>query len=139
MKHRLFLPRVVVALGILCSLGHAAGAQAPAWGRTASEGTGTVATTGAWQQVLPAAPSATARSNCVIQDTGTHSMSVFFGPAAPAANAAVGFPLAAATASGGFNVGGGWISCGNMGGGLTNGPVWITGTSGDTFEYASQP
>jgi hypothetical protein len=131
--------RLLAALGVVCSLARAAGAQEPAFGRTASESQGTIASTGVWQRVLPAAGSATARSNCIIQDTGTHAMSIFFGPAAPATNATVGFPLAAATTSGSFNVGGGWITCGNMGGGLTNGPVWITGTSGDTFEYASQP
>lgn len=132
------LRRVILAAA-LCLTVVAALAQAPPFGRAASEGTGTITTTGDWQLVFPAARSVTSRADCRIQNTGTHAMSVFFGPTAPANGSYVGFPLSPASASGSLNVGGGYISCGNVGGGLTNGPVWITGTSGDTFEYTSQP
>lgn len=130
--------RLCAALLFLAGLTHAAGAQNLPYGKAAAEAPGTIAATGVWQQVWGASQNGV-RTNCVIQNTGTHAMSVFFGPTAPAPNATVGFPLGPATASGSFNVGGGVISCGNIGGGLTSGPVWITGTQNDTFEYASQP
>jgi hypothetical protein len=62
-------------------------------------------------------------------------MLVFFGPTKPSNSAGVGFELSP-PASG---VAGGWITCGLVGGGVALDTVWIEGTSGETFEYTSQP
>lgn len=102
--------------------------SAPPYGRFTTEVTGTITSTGVYQSVLVASTNGV-RMSCLIQNNGAHAMLVFWGSAQPASNSGKGFVLTAGNA----------VSCGLPGTGVALDQVWIEGTSGDTFEYSSQP
>lgn len=88
-------------------------------------GSGSIAVTNVFQPIFQGAPG---RRGCAIQNTGTHTMFVYFGQLANATTTN-SFPLAGATAAG---QPGGWITCA-AGGLVSPDPVSITGTAGDSF------
>jgi hypothetical protein len=102
---------------------------APAAG-TSTNASSTIALTNTFQQVFA---SNINRKACLIQNTGTHVMYVFFGTLGLAAQA-TSFPLYPASAAG---YPGGSISC-VAGGIVLTDQVSITGTAGDTFTAVSQ-
>lgn len=112
----------------------------PAWGQSAVttyplgvatvNGSGSILLTGSFQQVFAQTSN---RKNCVIQNTGTHTMWVFFG-AIGSATQPTSFPLFPAAAAGSP---GGYVACANSGVVATD-QVSITGTTGDTFTAVSQ-
>lgn len=123
--------RVVPAIFILAmalTAPFAASAQQPSFGSTTTEATGTVAATGVYQLVFPAQPNGQ-RRGCLIQNTGANTLFVYFGLKQPTAASGVGFQIPMGLS----------ISCGLIGSGLVIDNVWVTGTTGGTFEQASQP
>lgn len=97
-----------------------------------NNGSGTIAATGTFQQVFAASArpqenggTGPIRSACTIQNNGTGTMSVFFGPIANATIAA-SVQLAAGNS----------LSC-NSGPVVLSDQISITGTAGDAF-YAAQ-
>ena len=119
--------RVFLTLGLI-ALASPALAQMVPYGTFSTELTGTIAVTGTYQQVIPFSTNGQ-RKSCTIQNTATHNMLVFFGPTQPGNSSGKGYVMPASTA----------IYCGLPGGGVALDTVWIEGTAGDTFEYASQP
>lgn len=98
-----------------------------------TEGSGTIAVTNTFQQVLALASMTAPRNGCLIQNTGSHVMYVFFGPIA---NATTGKsfilqPPANSTSQGGS------VSC-NVAPNVLWDQVSITGTISETYTYASQ-
>ena len=104
-------------------------AQQPPYGSGSTELTGTISTSGTYQQVF-AASSNGQRKSCLVENTSASNQFVFFGPTAPSPNSGKGLLLVP---------NGGWVSCGLPGGGVAIDAVWIEGASGATYEYISQP
>lgn len=112
----------------------------PAWGQSAvttypvgvatTNASSSITLTGTYQQVFAQNSN---RRNCVIQNTGTHAMWVFFGAIASATQA-TSWPLFPASAAGSP---GGFVSCANSGVVATD-QVSITGTTADTFTASFQ-
>jgi hypothetical protein len=120
---KLLLAGVLLLLGVAPSW-----AQQPPYGSYTTELTGTIAVSGTYQSVF-AASSNGARKSCTIQNKGANNMLAFFGSTQPGASSAKGFIITPNN----------FITWGLVGGGLTLDAIWIEGTSGDTFEYSSQP
>jgi hypothetical protein len=94
---------------------------------------GTIAATGTFQSVFAAAghmakPSLPVRQGCLIQNTGSNTQYVYFGPIASATQASA-FQLAPPSTGSQ----GGSISCSTLGGSVLQDQVSITGTIGDSF------
>ena len=91
----------------------------------------TIAVTNTFQQVLaPVYPLGTPpvlRQGCLVQNNGSHTMYVFFGPIA-SATTAKSFQLTA----------GQGIGCATGSGAVLQDQVSITGTSGDAYGYSAQ-
>lgn len=128
--------RLLIAALLLCAGLVPAQAQQNTYGYFTTESTGTISQSGVYQQVF-AASQRGARGGCLIQNKGVsgNQMLVFFGSTKPANNSGVGYPIGPPSGQSP----GGWISCGLIGGGVALDQIWIEGTSGDTFEQASQP
>lgn len=99
-------------------------------GQSITNSSGSITLTNQFQSVFV---SNSGRKACVIQNTGTHVMYVFFGAIGGAATS-TSFPLFPATAAG---YPGGYVTCNNSGVVVTD-QVSITGTTGDTFTATSQ-
>lgn len=110
------------ALALLSLLSSPAGAQVTPWTRPSTNASSTIASTNTFQSIWVANPG---RSGCTIQNNGTHTMYVFFGPIANATltNSAQVAP-------------GNSIYCAGQFGVVLRDQVSITGTSGDAF-YAN--
>ena len=95
--------------------------------RTTIMGSGTIATGNTFQSIMAADAN---RTGCIIQNTSTHIMYVYFGA------------TASATTSNTFQVpAGGFIYCGAGGSGvvaLTDNVAITTSTTSDTFVFAFQ-
>jgi hypothetical protein len=95
--------------------------------RTTVMGNGTIATGNTFQSIMAADLN---RTGCIIQNTSTHTMYVYFGA------------TASATTSNTFQVpAGGFIYCGAGGSGvvaLTDNVAITTSTTSDTFVFAFQ-
>lgn len=85
----------------------------------------TVAVTNTFQSIWAAAVAPRRRAACLVQNTGTNAMYVFFGPVADATT-----PTSIKLTAGQF------ATC-NVGGAALQDQVSITGTAGETF-YAGQ-
>ena len=94
-------------------------------GVTTGNYSGTIAVTNTFQSVLAASSATTGRLACAIQNNGTNSMYVYFGPIANATTAK-SVKLAVGQS----------VNC-NSGNVVLKDQVSITGTSGEAF-YASQ-
>lgn len=92
-------------------------------GNASTQAKVTIAATNTFLQALAANP---LRLGCLIQYTGTHVGYVFFGPTP--ADTTTSFQLTAGQS----------ISCSTITGGVNNGPIQVTATSGDTFVVAEQ-
>jgi hypothetical protein len=120
---------------LLCLLSAPALAQQPVYTiaapRNSVNASGTIAVTNTFQQVFAAANvtpgGSPARLGCLVQNNGTHTMYVFFGPIA-SATLTNSVQLAA----------GGSVSCSALSGVVAADQVSITGTSGDTYFAAQQ-
>jgi hypothetical protein len=98
----------------------------PYTGAVTTNSSSTIGTGGSTFQSVFAAPTGNQRRNaCVLQNNGTHTMSVFFGPIA---SATTGNSVALSAGQS--------VQC-NVGGIALQDQVSITGTSGDAF-YAAQ-
>jgi hypothetical protein len=99
--------------------------------RNSVNASGTISVTNTFQSVFAAATTApgsqVARIGCFLQNNGTHTMYVYFGPIA---SATIG---ASVVLQAGANV-----SCATSTGGVLADQVSITGTSGDAFFAAAQ-
>lgn len=124
---------LVLALAMALFLG-TCNAQTPVTtypvGVATTNASGSIASSTVFQQVLA---SNTLRRNCVIQNTGIHTMWVFFGSIASATQA-TSFPLYSAGVAG---APGGFVQCAASGVVATD-QVSITGTAADTFTATSQ-
>ena len=89
---------------------------------------GTIAVTSTFQSVVPSAIGGRVRQGCLIQNTGSNTQYVYFGPLASATKA-MSYQLSPPGAA----TQGGAISCSTSAGGVLQDQVVITGTSGDTF------
>jgi hypothetical protein len=90
---------------------------------------GTIASTGVFQSIwtaLTTNPNSPKRASCTVQNNGTHTMYVFFGPIA-SATTGTSVALAAGQA----------VNC-SVGGTVLQDQVSITGTSTDAFFAAQQ-
>ena len=98
---------------------------------TTTQAGSTIAVTNTFQQVLaPVYPLGTPpvlRQGCLVQNNGSHTMYVFFGPIA-SATTAKSFQLTA----------GQGIGCATGSGAVLQDQVSITGTSGDAYGYSAQ-
>lgn len=91
--------------------------------RSTTTASSTISVTNTFQSVFAAA---TGRTGCVVQNTGTNSMYVFFGP------------IASATIAGSIKLSAGQsVNCATGGIVITD-QVSITGTATETFYAASQ-
>lgn len=99
-------------------------------GQTSTNGSSTIASTNTFQSIFAA--NATRRA-CVVQNTGTHVMYVFFGALA-SATISHSFPLYPASQAA---YPGGFVTC-NISGVVATDQVSITGTAGDTFTAVYQ-
>jgi hypothetical protein len=114
------MKKLIVCIALLLST---AAAQAQLHGATTTTVNSTISVTNAFQAALAAN---TGRAACVLQNTGTHTMYVYFGV------------LASATTSNGFQIAPGQtISC-NVPGVVLQDAVNITGTAGDGYIVTSQ-
>lgn len=111
-------PLTTDATGRLCNTGPAT---------TSTNLSGTIAVTNTFQSIQAANTSNT-RKGCLIQNNGSNTMWVFFGPIGSASKGA-SYQIAPASAS----AAGQAISCANGAGGVAQDQVSITGTSGDAF------
>lgn len=96
---------------------------------TLTNGSGTITSGGTFQSVFAANVH---RQGCTIQNNGSHTMYVFFGPIAAATDA-----KAVALAPGSGNVAGQSASC-NVGGIVLTDQVSVDGTTSDAFFAAQQ-
>ena len=110
------------ALALFFLLTEPSWAQVTPWNRPSTNASSTIASTSTFQNIWAANPG---RSGCTIQNNGTHTMYVFFGPIANATLA-----NSAQVASGAS------IYCAGQFGVVLRDQVSITGTSGDAF-YAN--
>jgi predicted S18 family serine protease len=110
------------ALALLSFLSTPMSAQVTPWTRPSTNASSTITTTNTFQSIWAAY---SGRSGCTIQNNGTHTMYVSFGPIANAttANSAQVAP-------------GNSIYCAGQFGVVLRDQVSITGTSGDAF-YAN--
>lgn len=88
---------------------------------------GTIAVTNTFQSIFAASTNTRGRTACVVQNTGTNSMYVFFGPIA-SATIAKSVKLAAGQSA----------SCATGAGGVLKDQVSITGTATEAFYAAEQ-
>lgn len=115
---RIVLSAAAAAIAVLAALTIATAQQHD----TLQQGS-TISVTNTFQQVLPKDEN---RHGCAIQNNGTHTMYVFFGP------------IANATTSNAFQLAAGQpIYCGNYQTVLTS-QISITGTSGDAYVWTVQ-
>jgi hypothetical protein len=123
------MKRLLAGLGALLMLAGAASAQAPVvtWSKGIASGvsgnaSSTITGTGTFQSLWA---SNALRNGCTVQNNGSHTMYVFFGPIASATEG-LSVELAAGQS----------VNC-QFGGLVLQDQVSITGTSGDAF-YANQ-
>lgn len=100
--------------------------------KAATPGQGTIGTTNTWQAIATGVLTTTnpQRGGCMLLNTGSHTMYVYFGTTAPASAADEYLPLNPISST--------YVQpiyCGDNNGIVNILPVWITGTSGDTYVY----
>jgi hypothetical protein len=110
------------ALALLSFLSTPTFGQVTPWTRPSTNASSTITTTNTFQSIWAAN---SGRSGCTIENNGTHTMYVFFGPIA---NATLTNSAQVAT--------GNSIHCAEQFGVVLRDQVSITGTSGDAF-YAN--
>lgn len=94
---------------------------------------GSIGTTNTFQSLSLAVVPPNRRNGCLIQDNGSNTMYVFFGPIGSATKAA-SYQLIPP----GTGIQGGSVSCATGGGGVLQDQISITGTSGDAFAASTQ-
>lgn len=93
---------------------------------------GTISSTGVWQIIATGVLTTTDlnRGGCLLLNTGSHTMYVWFGATAPSNNADEYLPLNPVSSTSIQP-----LYCGDQNGKVNALPVWITGTSSDTYSY----
>jgi hypothetical protein len=122
---RLWLSLLLLAASVSMSLAQSPVTTYP-YGVTSHNDSTTVASTNTFQSIWIASGSNTGRSGCAIQNNGSATMYVYFGPIA---NATTPNSIKLSTGQS--------LNCETVGGVVIKDQVSITGTSGDRF-YASQ-
>jgi hypothetical protein len=125
------LKRIVLGVALGFVLAAPALAQQPVLTNPSSASTlnasGTIAVTNTFQSVFAAAAPLGSRQGCLVQNTGTHTMNVYFGPVANA-TLTNSFQIVPIGSSGPNS-----ISCSTGAGGVVQDQVSITGTATETF------
>lgn len=93
---------------------------------TTNNASSTIASTNTFQSIWAADTTTVGRTSCTIQNNGTHTMYVFFGP------------IASATTSNSVQLQAGQVVYCSINGVILRDQVSITGTSGDAFYAARQ-
>lgn len=116
---------LVLALGVSFAFAQSPVTTVP-YGVTSSHNSNSVTSTNTFQSVFAASTGNTGRSGCIIQNNGSNTMYVYFGPIA---NAVTNDSVKLSTSQS--------LNCESVAGVVVKDQVSITGTSGDRY-YAAQ-
>lgn len=122
--------KFLIALGLLAFVSAAYAVATQPQPVVSTNVSGTVAVTNTFQSVVPAN---SLNKGCLVQNTGSNLMFVYFGPIAGATKAK-SFQLRAP----GTGIQGGWVSCATGTGAVITDQVSVTGVATDTFTAAYQ-
>lgn len=128
---RKFLIAFLMALLPLAAFGQSSVKTFPSQ-MTGGIGQGTISSTGVWQIIATGVLTTTDlnRGGCLLLNTGSNVMYVWFGASQPGNSADEYLPLNKVTSTSIQP-----LYCGDGNGKVNALPVWITGTSGDTYAY----